>query len=208
VHALDLPVEEEVQQQGLDEVVGVVAEGDLVAAQLVRIFVERPSAQARAERAERLPGLDLLLDREVDPGAPHLVGVPLARELVLDQVGPEPRESLVDVQRDEIELHRGPPLGQTEEMEQRPGVLAARHADQDPISGLDQAKVADRFAESAHEPPLEPRVFAHVDRHPPSQVARIVAPPLGHFNRPARRPSRRERGLGAASSTRGGPRLG
>jgi hypothetical protein len=50
VHGLDLAVEEEVEEQGLDEIVGVVAEGDLVAAQLVRVFVERPSAQARSEQ--------------------------------------------------------------------------------------------------------------------------------------------------------------
>src|SRR5262245_18760329 len=102
MHALDLSVEKEVQQQGLDEVVGVMAQRDLVAAELVRVLVERSAPEAGTERAEGLAGLDLFLDREVDPSASHLVGVSLTHEMILDQVDPESRESLVDVQRHEI----------------------------------------------------------------------------------------------------------
>src|SRR5262249_31123137 len=98
----------------LDEVVGVMTQRNLVTAELVRVLVESPPAKPRAQRAERLAGLDLLLDGEVDAGVAHLVGVPLAREVILNQIGPEPRKALVDVQREELEANRGAPLAEAE----------------------------------------------------------------------------------------------
>ena len=80
--------------------IGVVTERDLVAPELVRVLVERAAPKPRAQRAERLARLDLLLDREVDAGAPHLVGVPLAGEVILDEVRRGTPEALIDVQRD------------------------------------------------------------------------------------------------------------
>src|SRR5262245_26830408 len=112
--------------------------------------------------------------------------------MILDQVGPKTWESWVAGQPHQIEGDGRPPLGQPEEMEESPRVLAARHADQDPVSGLDQAEVPDRLAEAGHESPLEPLVFAHAGRLPRRWNARIVAPPWGHFNRPACRLRRRE----------------
>ena len=50
MHPLDLPVEEEVQQQRLDEVVGVMPEGDLVAPELVRIREGAPAELAQSEQ--------------------------------------------------------------------------------------------------------------------------------------------------------------
>ena len=170
-------------------------EGDLVAAELVRVLVERAPPQPCAERAERLARLDLLLDGQVDPRAPHLVGVALAGEALLDQVRPEPGKSLVDVQGQELEPDRRAPLGEPEQMQERPGVLAAGDPDQDPVSRLDQAEVSDRLPEARHQASLEALDVAHLEPHrgargtasacmagahagvrPPGRIGRIVAP--------------------------------
>ena len=50
----ELPGEDQVQEQRLEDVVAVVAEGDLVAAELLGDAIEDAAAQARAERAVRL----------------------------------------------------------------------------------------------------------------------------------------------------------
>src|SRR5262249_15632279 len=113
---------------------------------------------------EGLPRLDLLLHGEVDASVPHLVGIPLANEVILDQIGPESGKSLVDIQRQQLEPDGGSLLREAQEVEKRPGILAARHADQDPVPGLDEPEVADGLAEARHQASLEPLVFAHVGR--------------------------------------------
>src|SRR5262245_15883151 len=148
----------------------MVAERDLVAAELISVLVEGPSAEASAQRAERLARLDLLLDGEVDAGVAHLVGIPLAGEVVLDQIRPESGESLIDVQRQELEPDRSPLLSEAEKLEERPRILVAGDADQDPVTGLDQPEVPDRLAEARHQASLEPLVFAHVGGNPPGGI--------------------------------------
>ncbi len=154
----------------------MVAERDLVASQLVGVLVERAPTQPGAERAERVARLDLLLHRQVDPGAPHLERVPLASEVVLDQVGPESRETLVNVQREQVEPDGGATLDQSEEIEERPGVLAAGNSDEDAVSGLDQPEVPDGLAEPRQETPVELLVFAHGGRRPPGGMTDCSPP--------------------------------
>ena len=64
-HGRQLAAEEQVQQQGLEGVVAVVAERDLVAAELAGHPVQDAPAQARAQRAVGLPLGDLVGDDRV-----------------------------------------------------------------------------------------------------------------------------------------------
>ena len=61
-HRRQLAAEEQVQEQRLERVVAVVAERDLVAAELARHAVEDAAPQPRAERAVGLPLGDLVGD--------------------------------------------------------------------------------------------------------------------------------------------------
>src|SRR5262249_24902252 len=123
VHGLDLAVEELIQEERLDEVVGVVAQRDLVAPELVGVLVERPAAEPRAQGAEGVPRLDLLLDRQVDAGAPHLVRVALPGQVLLDDVGPVAGEPLLHVEGHQLAAYRGLAPEEADEAEECPRTL-------------------------------------------------------------------------------------
>ena len=98
-HRLELTREEEIEQQRHEHVVAVVAERDLGAAELGREAVEDAAAQARAERAVRLPLGDLLGDDGVRVLLHHAEVVPALCMYSVEQVPRVPGVALVDVDR-------------------------------------------------------------------------------------------------------------
>jgi hypothetical protein len=142
-------VVEQVQEQGLDDVVAVVAERDLGEAFPLGVGVERAAAQPRAEPAHGLALGHHALD--------HAVGVlleDLERHADLLQV---PRQHvgvvagllLVEVHRHQFEAHRrlGPELQQ--DVEHPVGVLATGQADHHLVAVLDHVEVGDGLADLA-----------------------------------------------------------
>ena len=77
-HRLERAGEEQVQQQRLDEVVGVMAERDLGRADFLRDAVEHAAAQPRAQRAGRRAVVEDVVDRLADVGVLDAV-LPAAR---------------------------------------------------------------------------------------------------------------------------------
>ena len=148
-HALQAALEEQVQEDGAEEVVAVVAQRDLVGAQLAGDPVQDAAAQPRAQAAHRVAlgnhALDhrvgvLVLDVEVDAAA-----LQVGRQ----HLGREARLLLVEVDRDDREVDRRALLQVQQDVEQRVAVLAAREADHDTVALLDHVVVGDRLADLA-----------------------------------------------------------
>src|SRR6267378_467457 len=156
-HRPQLSGEQHRHEQGLDQVVAVVAEGDLRAAELLRRVVEDAAAQARADRAAGLSLRDQPLYDAVGVLAQHQHLRPGATEVALQLAGREPRMALIEVASDQRELDRRAPLQVLEQVQQRERVLSARDADEDAIAGLDQPEVRYGAAHVAEKALLQHR---------------------------------------------------
>ena len=150
-HRLQLGGEQQVEEQRVHDVVAVMAERDLVAAEFLGDAVDDAAAQARAERAGRLAGRDLLLDdrvgvllddAELDAELAEVLGQDVRREAGL---------LLVEVHRDQAELDRRALLQRHQQREQRVRVLAAGDADEDGVAVLDHVVVGDRPTDVAEQ---------------------------------------------------------
>src|SRR5882672_7747468 len=156
-HRPHLSGEQHRHEQGLDQVVAMVAEGDLRAAEPLRGAVEDAAAQARADRAGGLSLRDQPLHHAVGVLAEHQHLGSGAAEVELQLAGRESWMPLIEIARDQRELDRRAPLQVLEQVQQRERVLAARDADQDAIAGLDQAEVGDGAAHVAEKAFLQHR---------------------------------------------------
>ncbi len=116
--------EEEVEQEGVDEIVAVVPQRHLVAAQVDGRVVEHAPAQAAAQGALGLPRLQLVEHDGVRVFFQHAVRVPFALKPALEQVAGEARVALIEVDGDQLELHRGATLQQAQPVEHGVRVLA------------------------------------------------------------------------------------
>ena len=85
----------------------------------------------------------------------HSVVVVLRPKELLDAVAFKPRVSLIQVDGEDGEVEGHPPLDQSEEMEQRPRVLAAGDPHEDAVAGLDQPKLAAGSGHQAEQSLLE-----------------------------------------------------
>src|SRR5467141_3709466 len=156
-HRPQLSGEEHGHDQGLDQVVAVVAEGDLRAAELLRGVVEDAAAQARADRAGGLSLRDQPLHDAVGVLAEHEDFRARAAEVAFQVPGGETRMALIEIAGDQRELDRRAPLQLLEQVQQRERVFPARDADEDAIAGLDQAEVSDGAAHIAEKAFLQHR---------------------------------------------------
>ncbi len=154
-HRLELPGVEEVQEQGLDDVVAVVAEGDLGGTELDRDVVEDAAPEPRAEHAGGVPRPQPLLDDPVDVLADDPVGHALTLEVRLEDVHREPGGAVIEVHGDEGERERRTPRNAAEQSEQDQRVLAAAHADHHVIVRLQQPEVGAGARHLRREPALE-----------------------------------------------------
>jgi hypothetical protein len=143
-HRLESAGEEQVQEQRLGEVVGVVAKRDLGRPHRVRHPVENPAAQARAQRARRRGRIELVVDHLADRGVldaalPAAIGAGLGDHVVLVAL-----VAGVDVDGDQGEVDRRAQAQLVEDLQQGPAVLAAREADHDAVAVLDEEVIGDR----------------------------------------------------------------
>ena len=152
---LEAAAEEEVEEQRLEDVLAMVAQGDLGGADLLGEAVEGAAAQPRAERAGGLALRRLLLD--------HRVGVAL-EDMVLDADGLEVLGQhllgetgllLVEVDRHQREVDRGVALQAAQDREQGVAVLAAGEANHHPVALVDHAVVDDGVTDLAAQALLE-----------------------------------------------------
>jgi hypothetical protein len=160
-HRFQRPLEEQVEQQRLDDVVGMVPERDLGRTFLAGHAVQDPAPQPRAECARRR-------------SRPQHVVHDLANRGVLDATGPAPgaagagdqavAEVLVariDGHGHERERDGSVPAKHVEHLQQRPGVLAAAQADQDAVAVVDQAVIDNRARRLPGQPGFQRGPVGH-----------------------------------------------
>src|ERR671922_660304 len=103
-HGLEPAAEEQVEEQGLDDVVPVMAEGDLGDAILARPAVQRAAAQPRAQSAHGLAFGDHPLHHAVRVLLDHVEGHADLLQVVGQYLRGEVRLLLVEVYRDQLEV--------------------------------------------------------------------------------------------------------
>ena len=133
-HRSELPGEEQVQEERLEDVVAMVAERDLRAAHLLRDAVEDAAAKARAERAVGLSFGDLVRDDRVGVLLDHREVVALVTHVLAQTIGGVPRVALIDVDDDELEANRRALFQLPQHVQHRVAVLAAADADHHAIA--------------------------------------------------------------------------
>src|SRR5262249_24562719 len=105
-HGLERAGEEEIQEERLDEVVGVMAERDLGRAGLLRDSIQHAAPEPRAERTRRVTVVEDVFDELADAGVLDAVLPAAGRARARDQVVLVFLVARVDVDGDERERHR------------------------------------------------------------------------------------------------------
>ncbi|EXI77664.1 MAG: hypothetical protein AW12_03101 [Candidatus Accumulibacter sp. BA-94] len=150
-HRLELAGEEEVEEQGMDDIITMVAQRNLVGTEFPGGAINDAAAQAGAQRAGRLAFRDgvlddrvsvLLDDPVVDPDLLQVSGQHLCREAGL---------LLVEVHGDQAEIDRRTLAKRHQHRQQGVGVLAAGDADQNGVAVLDHLVVGNRLADLAFQ---------------------------------------------------------
>ena len=139
-HPLQLAAVEQRHHRGFDHVAEVVAEGDLVAAELLRLRVETAPAHPRAEVAG-VPVGDLRHGEDVR--FKELQGDLQPRGVLLQLFAVCRAVSGVHGEKGQLERHRGKAAEHPQQHRQQHGVLPAGDADRDPVPRLDQPVVPD-----------------------------------------------------------------
>ena len=145
-HRLHLAAEEHVQEERVDDVVAVVAQRDLVGAQLLGRAVDHAAAQARAQRARRLALGHLLLDDRIRVRLDdHILHAQLL-QVVGQHLFRKARLLLIEVHRDQFEIDRRALLQRHQHRQHRVRILAAGQAHEDGVAVFNHVEVADGAA--------------------------------------------------------------
>ncbi len=150
-HRLQAPAVEHVEKQRGDDVVHLVPERDLRAAELSRDAIENAAAQAGAERADVLSRGNELFDDGVGVLIFDVVGHAGGGEVALHDRGGAARDVLVDVHGDEVKVHGGAGLQLAQDFKEHVAVLAAAHGDRDLVAFANHLIVGDRLRGEAHD---------------------------------------------------------
>ena len=146
---LQLRAVEHTHDGRLDHVAEMVAEGDLVAAELARLAVEIAAAHPRAEVARRLPGGTRDLENVRGENRDRDVQ---QRRIVFDLLPVGGVVAGVHDKIDDLERHVAVALQQLQELCHEHGVLAAGDARGDAVAGRDEVILLDGRDERRPEP--------------------------------------------------------
>ena len=147
-HGLDLRAVQQGHQRGLHHVVEVVAQSDLIAAQLLRLGVKRPAPHPGAEVA----GVLVYLHRHVENiTVENSHGDLQQAGVFLDQAAVLRRVAGVHHEKDQLKGPVAAALKLLHQLCQQDGVLSARDAHGDPVIRHDQLIPLDRGDEGVPE---------------------------------------------------------
>ena len=147
-HGLILAGVEHAHEDGLDHIVVVMAEGNFVAAQLLRMAVEIAAAHARAQIAGGFfDFIDRVKNLRLEDGQRNAEKLCVA----LDERAVRVAVTRVHDQKDQFEGNFIAALELLKELRHQHGVFAAGDADRDFVAGLNHLIVDDGFDEGIEE---------------------------------------------------------
>lgn len=146
-HRLEASNVKLIEQKGLDKIVEMMPEGDLVATELVGQGVKDATAQAGAERTVGCSGPAFFLDDLVTVGRLHAMLEAMFVQMPFNHLLAKAGEARIDIHRHQLVADGSPAAQRIENMQQGVGVLAAGDADGDPVAVLDQTEITDRLAD-------------------------------------------------------------
>ena len=153
-HGLEGPAIEEVQKEGLDDVITMMPQGDLGDAILFSVTVKEPSPEARTQSAGRLAFGNDPFDDAVGVLLDDMKRDRPFSQVSRKDVGGESGLFLIQVDRDDLKVDRCVELEAQEDIEQGIGVLAPGEANHHLVTGFDHAEVGDGSAGEAPQPLL------------------------------------------------------
>lgn len=135
-----------VEQECLDKVIKMMAEGDLVTAQTLSDFVEGTATQAGAKSAIRSAGAAFFFDDAVAFGLFHVIGETVLLQVIFDDIGAITGVVGIDIDRDQFIMDRRVPAQGIKGVKESIRIFPSRDADSNPVPGFDELKIADRFS--------------------------------------------------------------
>jgi hypothetical protein len=127
----------------------MVSERNLGNAVLGRVTVQRAAPHPRAQAAHGLALGDHALDDAVGILLDDMKWHTQRSQIVRQHVLRKPRLLLIEIDRDQFELHRRTALQRQQDIQQRVGVFAAGQAHHDPITLGDHLKIFNRLTHRA-----------------------------------------------------------
>ena len=160
-HRLERAGEEQIQEQGLDEVIEVMPKRDLGRADLggnpIQHSASEPGTQRTGSRVRFEDVVHDLADRGVlDAVLPASFLAGPCNEVVFELL-----VAGIDIDGDERKVDRGPPPQLIERLQERPAVFAARQSHHDAVAVLDQLEIDDGFGGLLGDPIFETAAVRH-----------------------------------------------
>ena len=148
-HGLEFAAKQEVEKQGMYDVVAMMPERDLVGTEFLGRTIDDATAQTRTERAGRLALGNLFLDDRIRILLDDAVLDTQAAQISRKHVGGETRLLLIQIHCNQAKIHRRT-LTQGHQCRQHGvGILAAGQADENGVAVLDHVVIGNRLADVA-----------------------------------------------------------
>ena len=151
-HGCETAAMEEIHEEGLEDILAVVAENQGGAPLLARDAVEIAAPEPRAERAIGAALGQLVGDHRIGILVLDAVRDAVGAEIVRQDVFRVIRLALVEIAGKQLDRQQAAPFEVEQQGKQAIGILAARERNQPALAGLHHGEVFDRLAGEPQEP--------------------------------------------------------
>jgi hypothetical protein len=178
---------EQVEEEGLQNVLAVVAEHKRRAPLLPRDAIEMAAPEPRAQRAIGAVFRNLVGDDRIGVLMLDAVGNPVRLQEIRQDVLGKVRLALVEVARDELDGQQAAPFQVEQQREQPVGILAARQRHQPALTRPHHREILERLARVAQQPLAQLVELDRGRRIPEHRVAGRALALLRRLDRGGRR---------------------
>jgi hypothetical protein len=135
-----------IEQQGLDEIIEVVTESNLVAAEPVGHGIKNTTTKTRTERTIGRTGASFFFDNLCAIRAFHMHLEPTLSQIVLQNVFAIVRKAGIHIHCDQLVINRGTALQLREDMQQSVRIFTTGHGNGNAVAIFNQFEIANSLA--------------------------------------------------------------